>query len=260
MKVKIGIKPFNEQRILGNIIGIFLRNNGYDYEIIESEPKLEANINALKNGLIDFYIEYSGTAYNAILNLPIYKVWKEDEVFEDIEKEFKKLDLKVFIKLGYKNDFILAMKNKKEGIKRISDLKDKADNMIFSCPKPYIERQDGLPAIESAYNIKFEKIVSNMPDGMYEDLENERVDIITAFLTDSRIEKNNLYLLEDDKRALPPYEAFILHKSLNTDILNILKRLENKISSENMREMNYEFDFNKIEPEKIAKIFVENNL
>ncbi len=258
--IRIGVKPFNEQKILAQIIGLTLQMQGFNFDVQISAPKLEANINALRNGQIDLYVEYSGTAYNALLNLPVLENWDVETVYHTICTQFAQQNLQIVTRLGYSNDFMLVTKNHYKNIKTISELSQHAQNLIFSCPEPYIARADGLPALNQAYQLTFKQIKPLMPDPMYQALLVGEIDVMTAFLTDSRIEKYQLHVLEDNKQALPPYEALILARPLPDAVQHTLQSLQGKLTADTMRHLNYQLDFENTEPVVLAEQFLRINL
>ena len=73
----------------------------------------------------------------------------------------------------------------------------------------------------------------------------------------------DLVLLEDDLQFFPPYTCSlvvdnkVLEKYPNLE--ETLHRLDNKITTETMQKLNYESDGKKLEPQIIAKQFLEEN-
>ncbi|ALV63711.1 L-proline glycine betaine binding ABC transporter protein ProX / Osmotic adaptation [Thermococcus sp. 2319x1] len=259
MRIVIGAKPFNEQRILAHVIGKLLKREGFEYEVRVSEPRLEANIEALEKGEINIYVEYTGTAYNALLKLPPMEEWDEERVFEAVREGFRERGIEVIARLGFRNDFALAVKKELaegEGLKRISDLARISKSLTFACPAPYIERPDGLPRLREVYGLEFGKIKPLMPREMYEAISKGEVDVITAFTTDARVDAYRLALLEDDKKAIPPYEAIIIARGLPKGAVKALKALEGRISTETMRRLNHMLDFGGKKEEDIAEEFL----
>lgn len=259
MKVVVGAKPFNEQRILAHIIGKLLEREGFEYEVKVSEPRLEANLEALEKGEIGLYVEYTGTAYNALLKLPPMEEWDVEGVFEAVREGFKGNGIDVIARLGFRNDFALAVKKElaeREGLKRISDLARISKSLTFACPGPYIERPDGLPRLKAVYGLEFKEIKPLMPPEMYEAISKGEVDVITAFTTDARVDAFELVLLEDDRKALPPYEAIVIARELPEGAVKALKALEGSISTETMRGLNHMLDFEGKREEEIAEEFL----
>ncbi len=258
-KIRIGAKPFNEQKILVEIISKLLEKENIESEIKVSEPILEANYNSLKNNEIDFYIEYSGTIYNALFNLEEMEKWDNDIVVKRVAQRLEQDNLNLLTDLDYESGFVITSKNKKEDIDNISKLAKKSQEYIFSCPGPYIKRKDGLPALNRTYNLKFKDTVSYQPDDMYKALLNDEVDFITGFTTDSRVIENDLFLLDDDKNALPPYEAIIISRNdLPEKVEKILKSLKGRIDNKTIRKLNYMFDFENKNTEEIAEYYIKN--
>ena len=258
-KIVIGAKPFNEQKILVNIISKILEKESFETEIKVSEPVLEANYNSLKNNDIDFYIEYSGTIYNALFNLPTMDRWDNEIVIKKVSSRLNEDDLFLLTDLDYESGFVITSKNKIEDIDNISKLSKKSNKYKFSCPKPYITRKDGLPALHKTYELEFKEIIPYQPDEMYNALLNDEVDFITGFTTDSRVIEHNLFLLEDDKKALPPYEAIIIaRKDIDEKVKNILENMKGKINNETIRKLNYMFDFEKKNTDEIAEYYIKN--
>ncbi|HMB01157.1 MAG TPA: glycine betaine ABC transporter substrate-binding protein, partial [Spirochaetota bacterium] len=84
----IGSKNFTEQRILGEIMA----------ELIERETDLQVErklnlggtficFKALKNGDIDIYPEYTGTALTAILEKK--PIFDNEQVYQTVKKQFR---------------------------------------------------------------------------------------------------------------------------------------------------------------------------
>lgn len=210
------------------------------------------------NGEIDLYVEYSGTAYNALLNLPALENWDTETLYNIICTQLAQQNVHVIARLGYSNGFVLAMKEVYKNIHTISELVNYAEDLIFSCPEPYVTRADGLPSLNRIYQLGFRDIKKLMPDPMYQALLAGEVDVMTAFLTDSRIEKYQLHILDDDKQALPPYEALILAGPLPETMQQAVQSLQGQLTAEVMRRLNYQLDFENAEPATLAQQFLHD--
>ncbi|MDI3475403.1 MAG: osmoprotectant transport system substrate-binding protein, partial [Thermococcaceae archaeon] len=138
----------------------------------------------------------------------------------------------------------------------ISDLAGISKSLTFACPAPYIERPDGLPRLREVYGLEFREIKPLMPPEMYGAISKGEVDVITAFTTDARVDAFKLSLLEDDKKALPPYEAIVIAGELPEGAAKALKALEGRISTETMRRLNHMLDFEGKGEEEIAEEFL----
>src|SRR6056297_3702099 len=91
-KIVMGSKLFNEQYILSHMIAHLLIDAGYQAEVKTALGGTMINYEALKQGNIDAYIEYTGTAYNVILKLPPLEQWNSEQVYQQVEEELLEQD------------------------------------------------------------------------------------------------------------------------------------------------------------------------
>ena len=83
----------------------------------------------------------------------------------------------------------------------------------------------------------------------YRALADGEVDVIAGNSTDGMIANLKLVQLEDDRHYFPPYEAVVLARRDTLERLpqmrDVLQKLAGSISTEEMRNLNYEVDANK---------------
>jgi len=262
-KVVLGSKLFNEQYILAHMIAHLMRDNGMQAEVKESLGGTMINYEALKKGNIDAYVEYTGTAYNVILKLPPLEQWDTDEVYQKVEQGLMEQDnIAIAARLGFRDDYAIALHKdwvKEHNIVRLSELAPYADDLSLGVDPEFASRPDGLPQIDKVYGFTFGKVRQMQPTLMYEAIKNNQVDAIGAYTTDSRVDLYNLSIVEDDKGALPPYDAVIIVRKEfveNEELLRIFKILEDQIDTETMRRLNKLYDIDKKEASDIAKEYL----
>jgi osmoprotectant transport system substrate-binding protein len=234
-KVVLGSKLFNEQYILAHMIAHLMRANGLQTDVKESLGGTMINYEALKKGNIDAYVEYTGTAYNVILKLPPLEQWDPDDIYQKVEKGLMEQDnIAIAARLGFRDDYAIALHKdwvKENNVVSISDL------------EPFT----------------FGRVRQMQPTLMYEAIKSNQVDAIGAYTTDSRVDLYNLSIVEDDKGALPPYDAVIIVRkemAENEELMKIFKILEDQIDTETMRRLNRMYDIDKKEASDIAKEFL----
>jgi osmoprotectant transport system permease protein len=119
-------------------------------------------------------------------------------------------------------------------------------------------------AIQESYGLSFREQRSMDPSLMYEAVANRQVDLIGAFSTDGRITALDLVVLEDERHAIPPYDAVILASSRLTrehpDAVRALRRLSGTIDADRMRRMNLAVDQDGQSPATVAEEFVTQRL
>ncbi|HKG78798.1 MAG TPA: glycine betaine ABC transporter substrate-binding protein, partial [Pyrinomonadaceae bacterium] len=81
--------------------------------------------------------------------------------------------------------------------------------------------------------------------------------LIAGNSTEGRIATLELVQLEDDRRYFPPYEAVYLVRQDSLArvpaLQEVLSKLANGISTEEMRRLNYEIDGNKRDSKEVVK-------
>jgi len=261
--ITVGSKDFTEQAILGNMVA----------ELIESQTDLIVNreldlggtqviFPTLKTGDIDLYIEYMGTAYSDILKLP--PISDMDEVYQTVKQEFKEnYNIEVLKQMKFNNTYAMAVTQetaKKYNLETVSDFAKVAGEMKAGMTFEFLNREDGLPGLEKAYDFKIGESVALDSAPRYTALVNNEVDVIDAFTTDGLLKKFNLKTLVDDKNFFPPYYAIPV---INSDTLEkypeiaeILEVLGENLTDQVMMELNYQVDELQEAPAQVAKDFL----
>jgi len=247
----VGSKDFTESAILGEIAAQMLEARGV---AVERNFELGGNLphDALLAGKIDVYPEYTGTAYTAILkHAPITD---PSAVYEQVKKEYaEKFNLVVGEPLGFDNTFAILVRGaeaRRLKLKTISDAVPYARNWRAGFGQDFMSRADGYPGFAKAYGLKFAEQPREMDLSLtYIALASGQVDLIAGNSTEGRIAALDLVQLEDDRHYFPPYEAVYLVRKeslARVAALNeVLARLAHAISTEEMRQLNYEVDANK---------------
>ena len=249
--VVVGSKDFTESAILGEIVAQMLEARGV---AVERKFELGGNLpqDALLAGKIDLYPEYTGTAYTAILkHAPITD---PRAVYEQVKKEYaERFNVAVSEPLGFDNTFAILVRGadaRRLKLKTISDAVPYARNWRAGFGQDFMSRADGYPGFVKAYGLKFADQPREMDLSLtYIALASEKVDLIAGNSTEGRIAALDLFQLEDDRHYFPPYEAVYLVRKDSLSrvpaLSEVLGKLARAISTEEMRQLNYEVDANK---------------
>jgi osmoprotectant transport system permease protein len=261
--IKVGSKSFTESVILGEIVTQLARSGNAAAEHRSELGGTQILWKALLAGDIDVYPEYSGTITQEILaGQPIRGI-------ESIEVALAKFGVKISRRLGLNNTYALGMKAdraKKLGIKSISDLAKHADvgSTKFGLSDEFLERQDGWPGLQKRYALP-EKTVRGLDHNLaYRGLEQGSIDVTDLFTTDPEILYYNLTPLDDDKGYFPAYYAVLLYRSDLADrepgALSQILKLEDRVSSETMVELNARSKLDRVAEPQIAADFITRQL
>lgn len=247
----VASKDFTESALLAEIVAQMLETRGVR---VERQFELGGNLphDALVAGRIDLYPEYTGTAYTAILRHP--PITDPRAVYDQVRREYaEKFNVEVSPALGFENTFAILVRGaeaRRLNLKTISEAVPHALRWRAGFGQDFMSRADGYPGFSKAYGLQFADQPREMDLSLtYIALASGQVDLIAGNSTEGRIAALDLVQLEDDLHYFPPYEAvYLMRKALLTrvPVMNeVMAKLANAISTEEMRRLNYEVDANK---------------
>ena len=250
-KITIGSKDFTESILLAEIAAQMLEARGV---VVERKFELGGNLphEALVAGGIDLYPEYTGTAYTAILHHP--PVTDPRAVYDQVKQEYaQKFKVEESQPLGFENTFAILVRGaeaRRLHLITISEAVPQARKWRAGFGQDFMSRADGYPGFVKAYGLQFAEQPREMDLSLtYIALASDKVDLIAGNSTEGRIAALDLVQLQDDRHYFPPYEAiyFVREDALARmpQLKEVLAKLANAISTEEMRHLNYEVDANK---------------
>jgi len=257
-RVVIGSKDFTESALLAEIVAQMLEARGV---AVERRFELGGNLphEAMISGTLDLYPEYTGTSFTAILHhAPISD---PRAVYDQVKQEYaNKYKVEVSAPLGFENTFAILVRGdeaRRLKLKTISDAAPHAPRWRAGFGQDFMSRDDGYPGFSKAYGLKFAEVREMDLSLTYIALSSRQVDLIAGNSTEGRIATLELVQLEDDRRYFPPYEAVYLVRQDSLARLpalhEVLSKLANGISTEEMRRLNYEIDGNKRDSKEVVK-------
>lgn len=258
-RVVIGAKTFTEQYILSQVLAGQIRDvTGAATEIVSSLGSTVA-FDALRAGEIDAYVDYSGTIWSTIMRRDTAAT-ERTAVIAEMERFLAgQYGIELVGTLGFENAYALAMRRQQadeKGIQRISDLTAHAPRLVVGGDYEFFGRPEWT-AIRDAYRLRFGTQRTMDAGLMYQAAAAGEVDVISAFSTDGRIAAFDLKVLEDDRRAIPPYDAVILAGARlvreRPDVVAALKQLSATIDADRMRRMNLAVDQEGASPAAVAE-------
>lgn len=263
-KIVVGGKDYTEQHVITHMMAEYLEHN-LDVPV-ERKVNLggtQVCFNALRSGDLDMYVEYTGTAYSEMLSYPTSS--DMEKVYNAVKHDFaERFGLVVLQQMGWNNTYTLATTPKiaeKYNLKAIKDLAPVASALRTGCTFEFLNREDGMPSLEKAYNLKFKDNKAINGSQRYLALESKDVDIIDAFATDGLLKKFGLVVLEDANGFFPPYYAIpVLSKDMaekHPEAIPLLEKLGQKLTTEVVTQLNYEVDELQRDPREVAVEFLQ---
>jgi osmoprotectant transport system permease protein len=257
-RVAVGSKDFTESIVLAEIVAQMLEAKQIE---VERHFDLGGNLaqSALVGGQIDLYPEYTGTAFTAILHHQ--PITDPKAVYDRVKREYSdQFNLWVSNPLGFDNTFAILVRGdeaRRLNLKTISDTSKYSRQWHGGFGHDFMNRQDGYPGFSRTYGLEFAGVSDMSLDLTYTALASRKVDLIAGNSTDGRIAALDLVQLEDDRHYFPPYEAVYVVRndclSRAPALAEVLRKLGRAISTEGMRQLNYEVDGNKRDAKVVAR-------
>ena len=261
-RLVVGAKTFTEQYILSQILAETIeRATGSGVGVVSSLGSTVA-FDALRAGDIDAYVDYSGTIWATIMHRDAAAVDRE-MVLSEVGRYLKmEHGIEMVGALGFENAYAMAMRRRHASelrVRSLTDIAPHASRLSVGGDYEFFQRPEWR-AIQDRYALRFREQRSMDPSLMYQAVANGQVDVISAFSTDGRIAALDLVLLEDERHAIPPYDAVILASARlvreHPDAIAALRSLNGTIDADQMRRMNLAVDQDGKSPQVVAEEFL----
>ena len=262
--IRIGSKDSAEPKLLGHMLA----------ELVEAHTPLRVDrrfdlggsmvcFNALAQGGLDAYVEYTGTALTAILKLP--PDGDPARVHAAVAAGLRGQGIEVLPSIGFENTFAVLMRRadaERLGIRTIGDLARHQADLRFGFGPEFGRRPDGFKGLVRAYGLDFARPTVEMDRNLlYQAVAGGSVDVAAGDSTDGRIATLDLVVLADDRHFFPPYEAVPLVRAetlgRHPRLRDALDRLAGRIDAATMSRLNHEVDGRKRNPAAVAHEYLD---
>lgn len=248
----IGSKQHTESHILGELLAQTLETAGYTVDRKFNLGGTKIVFNALEQGDIHAYAEYSGTIQEVIL--------KESRTLslDEITDALAKLGIQTLEPLGFNNSYAMGIHEdlaEETGLTQISQLRD-YPNLRFFFSHEFLEREDGYPSMKAHYGLP------QSADGIEHSLAlraivEREIDVTDLYTTDAEIDHFNLVVLQDDLEYFPKYLAIpIVRSDLPEEVKQLLNVAANSLSDATMAGLNYKVHIEERPAADVAKEFL----
>jgi osmoprotectant transport system permease protein len=243
--IVVGSKNFEENRLLAEMFAILIETQAG--VVVERKLNLAGTqicFRALRDGAIDLYPEYTGTALVSILGEPAGA--SETDALQRVRRVFReRWDLWWTGPLGFENSYEIAVPRRLANrlrLRTISDLVPVADRLRAGLGYEFLEREDGYPGLQRVYGLEFADTRAFQQALKYQAAEAGEIDVLDVYTTDGRLAKHDFVLLEDDLEFFPPYAAAPLVRGAvlreRPGVAAALSTLSGVIDEERMRAWN----------------------
>ena len=250
--IVVASKNFTEAYILGEAVAQLLESEGFEVDRKIGLGGTKICYDALVEGDVDVYVEYTGTIAEAIKEIdgrPTRRKIADALAGDGVEM----LD-----DFGFNNTYALAVPRQvaeERGLGEISDLPNHPD-LRMAVSHEFLERPDGWPGLQRLYGIE------EVPDGIehalaYEALADGSIDLTDAYSTDGELKRYDLTVLEDDRGFFPTYMAVpLVRTDLDARARTVLRRVGSTLDDAEMSDLNAAAVFGGRSTESIAASYL----
>src|ERR1700738_2474341 len=236
-QIVIASKKFTESYVLGEIAKRSLVNAGFAAELRQGMGGTIILWQALLEGEISLYPEYTGTIAEEILKR------KEPMSTDEMGALLRQRGVGMTEELGFNNTYALVMRRDraaKLGIGKISDLRNHPD-LIPGLTHEFLASQDCLAPLSARYGLQMRNVRGIDHALGYAALANGSIDLKDAYSTDARIAENDLVVLDDDLHFFPQYKAVFLYRlDMDNRAVAALEKLVDTLDEARMTRLNSE--------------------
>ena len=259
-QVRVASKEFTESVVLGELARQLAEAAGAKAEHRRALGGTRVLWEALIRGDVDVYPDYTGTLAREILG------GRVDASEEALRAELAARGVGITRSLGFEDTYALGMRRDvaaRLGIRRISDLA-RHPSLRLGFTSEFMDRGDGWPALRFRYGLPQREVRGLAHDLAYRALAEGQIDVTDLYSTDAELRRQDLAVLEDDRRAFPEYRAVLVHRLDLPDraptALAAMRRLEGAISAQEMIAMNARAQLDGEPVEVVAASFLRERL
>jgi len=263
----VGAKDFTEQHILGHMLELYIEANTKLNVDLKIDMASDVIFAGMRTGVIDIYVEYTGTVYGSYLVRSDSR--NPEEVFNVTSTTLlDRYDIRMLDPLGFNNAYHLAVRRDTSvlhGLRTISDLAKVSSDFIIGGSAEFLTRSDGVPNLKLAYGMNFRAERAIDGTDRYVAITNDEIQVTEVFSTDGHLIANDLVVLEDDLHFFLPYQGAIVIRGeiaeQHPELVTALSKLSGLMSDDVMTTLNYRVDVLGESPRDVAEGFLKlNNL
>lgn len=281
--IRVGSKQFTEQIVLGKLIVLSLQNAGYNVEDRTNLGSTSVNRDALVNGEIDIYAEYTGTAVtNHFQDVPWVKFPDNASTNRLVGYSLVSAydaainDLDWLRPAPANNTYAFAVTRKfsdDNNIHSVTDFADYVNNggkVYMATGDEFAQRPDGIASFENLYGFNLADnqllIIAGATPQQTEQALNDGTDgvnVAMAYGTDGALMAYDFVVLTDPLGAQPIYAPTpVIRGSVlraNPQIAGILNPIFAMLDNETLQSLNAKVEVDGDNPQDVASTWLKDN-
>jgi glycine betaine/choline ABC-type transport system substrate-binding protein len=266
--ITVGSKNFSEEFILGQIYAQALKAAGYDVKTHLNLGSETVALKAIKDGQISGYPEYTSTALGSFFHVPANKIPSDaTRAYNEAKADLAKAGIVAYPPTPFADSNAvgtLTTTAEKLGLKDISDLTDKSQNLVLAGSPECPVRIDCLAGLEKNYGLRFKQFKPVHIGSRYTVLDKRDTDLSILFTSDAQLASLTKYtILNDDKSLIPPGNViFIASKKVadqaGPDFGATIEKVQSNMTLPVIQELNSRVDIDKQDPAAVAHQYLKS--
>jgi osmoprotectant transport system substrate-binding protein len=259
----IGSKNFTEQIVLGEIYAQALEAAGYNVETALNLGSEQVALQAVEDGEISGYPEYTSTALTSFFDAAPEDVPGDpQQAFQESKAEFERDGLTAFPPTPFASaNAVGTLKTTADelGLKTVSDLEGESQNLSLYGSPECRQRVDCLVGLEDGYGLQFRSFTPVDIGLRYTVLDKGQADLSILFTTDAQLaaQKDKYVILEDDRKIFPAGNViFVTPQDVVTeagpDYERTITQVQSGLTTPVMQELDARVDIDRQEPAAVA--------
>ncbi|MFC3476926.1 ABC transporter substrate-binding protein [Halobacterium litoreum] len=256
--VRVGSKPFAEQRILGYLAYHRLR----DVDGVQAVDEIgygtsSENWTATAAGVKDVYWEYTGTAWSRLPPRRAERVTDPRRLYERVAADARERGLRMAEPAPFSNEYVLVADRAWSDRTDVTTLSEFATHVAdgrtsfgVAVNEDFYHRRDAWRGVLDHYGVSAGTQAELESGGFvvtsvgltYELVANGDASVASGFATDPQLERESLVVLDDDRTYFLPYQpsptAHAQTVAANPDVFDALAPVAASLDEATMRRLN----------------------
>ena len=261
--IRIGVKNFTEQAILGELYRQALVAKGYEVILKSDVGSSEIIHRTLRRGVLDMYPEYIGVLLSEVAELR-QRPRSAAAAYDAAQAFERKSGFSLLEQTPFSDANALGVKPayaKRHRLRTIADLRRMKGTLKVGALPEFATRFEGIVGLEEVYGLRNLRAVSVNSGGRYAALDSGKVDIASVFTTEGQL-AGDKYVVLDDPRGLfaSGHVAPILSREVlsahGPPLQTAINAVSRALTTAAMREMNAAVDLEGVKAAAVATTFL----
>jgi glycine betaine/choline ABC-type transport system substrate-binding protein len=266
--ITVGSKNFTEEFILGQIYAQALKAAGYKVTTRLNLGSEKAALKAIKDGRISGYPEYTSTALGSFFHVPASRIPSSARrAYNEAKADLAKAGIVAFPPTPFADANAvgaLTTTARKLGLRDISDLSGKAQELVLAGSPECRARIDCLAGLEKNYDLRFKRFTPVAIGRRYAVLDKGTADLSILFTSDAQLASLTRYtILKDDKGLIPAGNVIFIASMkvadrAGPDFGATIEKVQRNLSLPVIQELNSRVDIGKQHPAAVAHQYLKS--